>query len=133
MRDTRPAQFKTLPQAQTARKAAPSARYEVTSFLELLFTQKKQGDFLDIPVSGGDSLKAEVLELVRRNPNVILAKLQAVNYHHSRINIFRKTDKGETSYVGHLTHPAFSDGLVLKQHEGKYYFVVEQQQNIIGD
>jgi len=122
---------KTINQKQDNSK--PSSLADIRTLLDKITTDGRVGDSYRIPFQGS-FLQVTIKAREVKNEHVVAMAMEIVNYQHAWMNISRITDNNQVSYSGTAYHPEYSDALVLKNVNEKYFFEpLDQQKNLITD
>ncbi len=111
----------------------PSASADIRSLLDKISSDGRVGDSYRIPF-GGSFLQVMIKAREVKNEHVVAMSMEIINYQHAWMNISRITDNNQVSYSGTAYHPEYSDALVLKNMNDRYYFEpLDRQKNLITD
>jgi len=122
---------KTISQKQD--NSLPASVADIRSLLDKIIIDGRVGDSYRIPFHGS-FLQVMIKAREVKNEHVVAMSMEIVNYQRAWMNISRITDSNQVSYSGTAYHPEYSDALVLKNVNEKYYFEpLDQQKNLITD
>ena len=87
---------------------------------------------VSLPADKGISFDGTILEKVQKNPNVVSINIRLHNYDSSLLNISRiiQSDLSVT-YTARILNIKNGDILLLKNEDGRFYFIREKQSLVI--
>lgn len=97
-----------------------------SSQLEKIFsmapTQK-----ISLKLNSAFEIDGTLAEKFQRSNHFTSINIRLSNYSDALFNLSRTEDKDGISYAGRIVSINYSDALVLKKENGKYYFIKQQQ------
>ena len=102
------------------------------AMLDNLFDTKVNSS-VTLYVSEQLTINGEVIEKVKKTPELESINIRCFNYKNALFNISRIRQGGNTRYVGTIVSPQHNDVLTLSFENGQYFFKKDQMALVMVD
>jgi len=100
--------------------------------LDNLFDAKVNSN-ITLYVSEQLTINGEVIEKVKKTPELESINIRCFNFKNALFNISRIRQGGSTRYVGTVVSPQYNDVLTLSFENGQYFFKKDQMALVMVD